>query len=267
MRLRLKRVAMVMAIYASSAAALAGLPGVASLQVDVPQRAQPLSVTLWYPAVQGSEVVSIGGNAVFEGTAGQLDASVAEGTFPLVLVSHGGMRSAPHLGEWIGAALAQRGFIALVVPAPRLGLQDAAIAPAELWKRPADISASLTALEHRIGAVLVVDPEMSGVFSAASLAAIKPPFFVINQGGPRDIPPGLDASGLAGAVPRLEYHSLAQATQFSAFSLCKPGGAFILAEEGGSTAICTSDAKPGRERIHAELTALIGGFFIRQLSP
>jgi predicted dienelactone hydrolase len=341
MRLTLKRAAMVMAICVSSAAAMAGLPGVATLQVDAPQRAQPLSVTLWYPATQGSELVSIGGNAVFEGTPGLLDAPVAEGAFPVVLVSHGGMRSAPHLGEWIGAALAQRGFIALVVPAPRLGLQDAGIAPAELWKRPADITASLSALErhpdwrahldtervgvlgfflggttamslagarldaqgfsqlcddggtgldcdwfrgqgvdlqavdagklegsrleHRIGAVLVVDPEMSGVFSAPSLAAIRIPVLVLNQGGPHDILPGLDASGLAGAAPKLEYHNLAQASQFSAFSLCKPRGAFILAEEGGNTAICTSDAKPGRERIHAELRAMISGFFARTL--
>ncbi|WP_157890311.1 hypothetical protein [Marinobacterium aestuarii] len=203
--------AMVMAIYVSSAAALAGLPGVATLQVDAPQRAQPLSVTLWYPAAQGSEVVSIGDSAVLEGTPGLLDAPVAEGTFPLVLVSHGGMRSAPHLGEWIGAALAQRGFIALVVPAPRLGLQDAAIAPAELWKRPADISASLTALEHRIGAALIVDPEISSAFSAASLASIKTPVLALNQGEASDILPGLDASGLVGAVPALEYHTMVQA--------------------------------------------------------
>ncbi|UTW12101.1 alpha/beta hydrolase family protein [Marinobacterium rhizophilum] len=338
MLLNLKRAVALITLYISSAVVAAELPGVATLQVEVPERAQPLGVTVWYPATQGTDVVSIGDSAVFEGTRGLRDAAVAEGTFPLVLVAHGGMRSAPHLGEWVGAALAQRGFIALVVPSPRLGPADAGIAVAELWKRPADLSASLGALqshsrwqghldsanvgvlgfflggtsalsllgarldaqrfgqlcdeggtgldcdwfsgqgvdlravdtvaleasrrEHRIGAAVIVDPEMSAVFTATSLASIRAPVYVLNLGRAGDSLPGLDASGLAGAVPGLDYHRLAQATRFSAFSLCKPGGTAILAQEG-SSAICTSDAEQGRERIHAQLVSLIAGFFSR----
>jgi hypothetical protein len=70
MLLSLKRAAAVIALYVSSAAAVAGLPGVATLQVDAPERAQPLCVTVWYPAKQFTEMVSIGDVAVFEGTRG-----------------------------------------------------------------------------------------------------------------------------------------------------------------------------------------------------
>jgi predicted dienelactone hydrolase len=85
-------------------------------------------------------------NAVFEGAAGQQDAPVADGAFPTVLVSHGGLRAAPNLSGWIARRLAERGFLVVAVQGPKLGPKDARKAVAELWERPADLSAALTAL-------------------------------------------------------------------------------------------------------------------------
>lgn len=54
-----------------------------------------ISMTIWYPAQSdagASELV--GRNAVFEGTPAQREASPQPGKLPLVLLSHGGLRSA-----------------------------------------------------------------------------------------------------------------------------------------------------------------------------
>jgi len=109
-----------------------GPVGVRSLSVDVPERAQAVTATVWYPAGEGGQLVNIGGNAVFEGVAGMQDAPIAEGNFPVVLISLGGLRAAPNLAGWIGADLAARGLIAVVVPPARLGPKDAKIAIDEL---------------------------------------------------------------------------------------------------------------------------------------
>lgn len=124
-----------------------GPVGVRSLSVDAPERAQAVTATVWYPAGEGGQPVNIGGNAVFEGVAGRQDARIADGTFPVVLISLGGLRAAPNLAGWIAADLAAQGFIAVVVPPARLGPKEAKAAIDEIWKRPMDLSAALSALE------------------------------------------------------------------------------------------------------------------------
>lgn len=86
-----------------------GPVGVRSLSVDVPERAQAVTATVWYPAGEGGQPVNVGGNAVFEGVAGLQDARIADGTFPVVLISLGGLRAAPNLAGWIAADLAEQG--------------------------------------------------------------------------------------------------------------------------------------------------------------
>lgn len=120
--------------------------GVTMLQVAGPERGRDLTLTLWYPALPGGTPTLIGDNAVFEGAAGQQDAPVAKGAFPTVLVSHGGLRAAPNLSGWIASRLAARGFLVAAVQGPKLGPKDAHKAVAEVWERPADLSAALTAL-------------------------------------------------------------------------------------------------------------------------
>lgn len=91
--------AAVAALPLSCEAALArsGHSFVASPSPDVRER--PLSLLIGYPS---EEQVSdtIGGNAVFEGASAARDASFPEGAFPIVVVSHGGVRSATDSGAW-----------------------------------------------------------------------------------------------------------------------------------------------------------------------
>ncbi len=141
-----------------------GSIGVRTIGVSAPHREQPLSVTVWYPAEGETQTVLVGDNAVFAGVEAQQDAPVAGTALPLVLVSHGGMRAAPNLGAWIAARLARRGIIAAVVEAPRLGPKDAGKAIAELWRRPADLSVSLSAME--------TDPEWSTYVDTTRIGAL-----------------------------------------------------------------------------------------------
>ena len=138
--------------------------GVTTMTIDAPDRDRALNVTLWYPAKAGGTSVRVGDNSVFEGVEGQQDAPIADGPFPIILVLHGGIRAAPNHSNWIGSRLAARGFVAAVVWGPTLGPCDAEIAMNEIWRRPADLSATLSALEN--------DPKWSGHLDHEKIGAV-----------------------------------------------------------------------------------------------
>jgi predicted dienelactone hydrolase len=112
-------------------------------------------------------------------------------------------------------------------------------------------------LDRRVKVAIVVDPELSASFASESLAGIAIPVEIINLGRPETTLPGLNASELESASPHIAYTALPNATRFSAFSLCKPQGAAILAQDGGNDAICRDGAGENRKGIHQELAALI----------
>ncbi|WP_226625870.1 alpha/beta hydrolase family protein [Alloyangia pacifica] len=104
-----------------------------------------VSMTIWYPAQTGggaSELV--GRNAVFEGTPAQREASPVPGKLPLVLLSHGGRRSAEQSGAWLAARLAEGGYIVAEVSGQRP--RDPASALGEIWRRPAELGQALDLL-------------------------------------------------------------------------------------------------------------------------
>jgi predicted dienelactone hydrolase len=121
--------------------------GLRTIEITTPGRELPISVSLWYPAREGGSDQVVGGNQVFKGVPVKQDAVIAEGKFPLVLLAHGGLRAAPHLSGWLAAHLARRGFIVAEPHPPQLGPADAQAALAETWLRPADLSATLEAVE------------------------------------------------------------------------------------------------------------------------
>jgi predicted dienelactone hydrolase len=94
-------------------------------------------------------VVSVGGNGVFQGVRGFAHTPVAAGRHPLILIAYGGFRVAPNAASWLAAPLADAGNIVAVVAPPPLpeGRPTAAVLD-ELWLRPADLSAGITALTH-----------------------------------------------------------------------------------------------------------------------
>lgn len=130
---------------AAAPALSAGLVGVREVIVAAPERAEPLTVTLWHPADGGGAAANIGENKVFQGVPALRDADVADGRFPVVLLAHGGLRAAPNQSGWIARELAARGMLVAVVPPKKLASPGEGAA--EIWLRPADLSATLTALE------------------------------------------------------------------------------------------------------------------------
>lgn len=114
--------------------------GVTSIDVAAEDAERPLHLSLWYPGLNGNEQ-TIGGNAVFAGETAVPDAAIVARRFPLILLSHGGLRSARDSGAWLSAALARSGYIVVEVNGPRPA--SAAEAVDEIWRRPSDISRAL----------------------------------------------------------------------------------------------------------------------------
>lgn len=149
--------ALAMAVVASAMSAMAGAAdgvGLRQLAVMAPERGQELDIALWYPTAAGGTPALFGDSAIFEGEPAQLDAPLGDGPFPLVLLSHGGMRSAPNVTGWIAVQLVDQGFVVAVVQPPGLGERGVVGAIPEIWLRPADLRATLTALAD--------DPTLAG---------------------------------------------------------------------------------------------------------
>jgi predicted dienelactone hydrolase len=282
--------------------------GVSTLAVPVPERGGTMDVPLLYPAGPGGQSVLVGENAFFRGVSASQNAPAIGGSRPLVLLSQGGLRSGPNIGAWMASRLAMRGFVVAMLRQPDPHSQSPQETLEEIWLRPADISATLTAIEddatltgqidanrvgvlgfqiggtaalalagarldassfahscdpggtevdcawfakagvdlhavdavqlgrsnldRRIRAVVVIDPELSTNFTATSLADISLPVLVVNLGSPKAIWPGLNASALAQALSDMQYETVTDATQFSAFPECKPRAAATLDAEG-----------------------------------
>lgn len=119
--------------------------GIRTMIVPAPARGKPIEANLWYPAEAGGVAEIIGGGKVFEGVEAVRDATLAGSGLPLVLMAHGGLRSAPHLSGWIASALAGRGFVVAVVRPPMPEQPGAENIANEAWLRSADLSAALDA--------------------------------------------------------------------------------------------------------------------------
>lgn len=135
---------------AQPAVAADDMSGVRQIEVHSQERGQDIPVIVWYPASSGGRAITVGETAFFIGTHAILDAPVAHGSYPLILLSHGvGLGGTPQAASWIAAPLAKRGFI---VAAPlHLGNGGATRSAAETMKlllRPSDITATLDALEN-----------------------------------------------------------------------------------------------------------------------
>lgn len=159
--------ALAMAVAATAMAAPAGAAdgvGLRELAVMAPERGQALDVAFWYPASASGTPTLFGDSAIFEGVPVQLDAPMADGPFPLVLLSHGGMRAAPDVSGWMAARLVDEGFAVALVRPPGLGERGAGAAVPEIWLRPADLRATLTALAG--------DPELAGRMALDRVGAL-----------------------------------------------------------------------------------------------
>lgn len=115
-------------------------PGVAKLTVADARTDRPLSGDIWYPTGTPDSAVRADKSKVWQMALADPGGSPAEGTFPLVVVSHG-MYGNTQNQAWLGSALARRGYIVAMVNHPGTSsfLRDPDQAR-ELWDRPVDVS-------------------------------------------------------------------------------------------------------------------------------
>ncbi len=129
-----------------------------------------ITVEVWYPAAEGTEpggtydtVLRDGETAVTLTGMAARDAAPAEGSFPLILISHGypGNRFLmSHLGE----NLASKGFVAVSADHPDSTYSDLGAFGSTLVNRPVDqafLVESMAGLDDPIGAI--TDAERTGV--------------------------------------------------------------------------------------------------------
>lgn len=132
--------------------AIAGFAGTAAagetagydrLTVKVEHRASPIAASIWYPVGTPTYRGMIGDNAVFKGTPAYVGAAIAEGRFPLVVLSHGSGGNMDNL-SWLSSALASRGAMVLAVNHPGSTTGDSSPRRSILLhERAADLSSAL----------------------------------------------------------------------------------------------------------------------------
>ena len=137
-----------------------------------------LNVTIWYPAKAGTKVapVVIGppSRPLFEIADMALDAAPAPGKRPVILLSHGFGGTAENMG-WLGAGLAEGGYIVVSVDHPGNNTLDKTLVGAVAWwERPRDMIAALAAMRQDKTFGPLIDPDKVGVagFSIGGMTAL-----------------------------------------------------------------------------------------------
>lgn len=141
------------AITLSTTAAVADVAGYTPLVFDAPHHGRDVLGAVWFPAKDDGRSFTFAENGVFFGVDVFEEASVSDGSFPVVLLSHGMGGNIRSLA-WLASALAERGAIVVSVNHPNSTWGDFDLkAGMAHGTRAKDLSVALD--------VLVRDPELS----------------------------------------------------------------------------------------------------------
>ena len=138
--------------------------GFSQFQLPASSSGRALEVAVWYPTTAGDAPTLVGENAVFVGQSVRVDAPVAAGRHPLIVLSHGYQGNWTNQ-SWLAVDLARSGYIVAAVNHPGTTTRNMdAAAAARMWERPRDLSRVIDILTH--------DPRWSAAVSGAGVAAI-----------------------------------------------------------------------------------------------
>ncbi|WP_074456741.1 alpha/beta hydrolase family protein [Candidatus Synechococcus spongiarum] len=127
-------------LFATPFAAQADPAGYKTFSRFAPHHGQDLEGGIWYPAFGSGRETMISENAVFYGVTVSKDAPMANGDYPLVLLSHG-LGGHFHSLTWLAAGLAERGAIVIAVNHPHSTFGDFdSEAALDHWTRVQDLS-------------------------------------------------------------------------------------------------------------------------------
>ena len=155
--------------------ATAGEAGTRDILIPSESRQRDLAVTIWYPSAGGGERVMVGENRVFAGSPALADAKPAEGSYPLVVLSHGSGSTVKGMA-WLAGALASAGYVVAGPNHP--GTTSGHSTPADtpkIWERTDDLSTLVSALESDPQWGKLIDADSIGVvgFSLGGAAAME----------------------------------------------------------------------------------------------
>ena len=207
------------------------IPGYDRMDVPARHRAQSIAASLWYPAGRATYRNIIGDSVLFEGAPAMVGAAVAEGRYPLLLLSHGSGGAMEGLA-WLSSRLAARGAIVLAVNHP--GTTSGDSSPRRTM-RLAPRAADLGAAQH--------PPPANGP-SHPCWAAV-------------DVGP--NGSGLAARLPGARHVSVAPAHHFTFLGVCKEGGAELL-RKWDDDPICDDPQGTDRAKAHEEIVGIVAKF-------
>ena len=120
--------------------------------------ARKLEGTLWYPASPDARVKRQHSNGVWVGVDVAKKGEPIEGTFPLVVLSHG-MYGKARNQNWLAHDLVQQGYIAVTLNHPGTSTWLREVDDArQIWERPKDVSRTISYLleSHDLG--VQIDP-------------------------------------------------------------------------------------------------------------
>ncbi len=131
------------AVLVASTAAHAENFGMQELFIDHPER--PINGVVFYPTAERADTKALG-NKVWKAHQVAMDADIAPGDYPLVVLSHG-MYGSYRNQAWLAKGLVERGYVVAAIDHPGTSTfsRDAAHAQA-LHERPMDISRTIDAL-------------------------------------------------------------------------------------------------------------------------
>ncbi|MDQ0395373.1 alpha/beta hydrolase family protein [Labrys monachus] len=119
--------------------------------------------------------------------------------------------------------------------------------------------------DKRIRFAMAIDPAPVDVFQADTFSRISIPVGIVNLGQPGKIPPATQAAGIAKAIPRNSYATIADASHFSMFAVCKAGAADLADAEKIGDPICSDGGGRSRLEIHEQLIDRVTDAFSRAL--
>lgn len=140
------------------------LAGFDRFDVQPAHRAAPVAAGIWAPAARETYIGEVGGNAVFQPERAWIGAALPDEKLPLVIISHGSGSSMKGVA-WLGAGLAQRGALVVLLNHPGTTSGDSSPRrTVKLSERAADLSA---ALDH-----VLADPYFAARIDESRISAL-----------------------------------------------------------------------------------------------
>ncbi|MEP2782253.1 MAG: hypothetical protein ABJO67_04770 [Pseudoruegeria sp.] len=142
------------ALCLAATTAISAPAGYTPFGIQAPHHGRGMIGAIWYPSMGGGRAFEFADSAVFQGVTVEEEATLQDGTHPVVLLSHGMGGNIRSLA-WLATDLAEQGVIVVAVNHPNSTWGDLDMALGlEHWTRAQDLSLALD--------TLLDDPKFAG---------------------------------------------------------------------------------------------------------